>query len=637
MKNKKTGRMKMIKMIKKLTVCLLVIALTVPSLLVAARQSAVRPADVPLVERALAFMSGQQTVASAMYNTYVIQDDGSLWAWDRNTNWSDPHRVHVMDNVYSVSASGDWQGDVYILTNDGVLWESNRTWASDWITQIRNIERVKDDVKAFSAGDGQVSAITNDGSLWTWVLRWDGRGNPTRIMGNVVAVCGTFAITDDGRLWGWGSNRSGRLGDGTTTNRQDPTFIMDDVIAVSSGWSHTAAIRSDGSLWAWGSNWSGALGDGTTTDRHRPVRIMEDVMAVSVGGGFTLALRSDGSLWSWGANESGQIGDGSATNPLVGSGWYGPFPDLNPNRYSPVRVMDDVAAIYAGGSALSVAIRNDGSLWAWGSTHNDILANAPALDGRWLSFRSTPVHIMDNAMIPGGGRQTNLLVGSWEFVRVQNPQYIPGFRSFDGLDILPDGTGSVWGYADFYWHIYRLYHHTFDFVTWATSAIRQWLNSEFLARFSLAEQELIVETYVVNNDNPWEFPERGGWVDTLGGDNTMDRIFLLSIDEVLRYFGDSGLIARGAAMGESARDADTDQGLFGWGISDQYNDARAALNLEGSYSWWWLRSPGVNPFDAAIVLFGGFLIMSGNNVFMEDISVGVRPALWLNLSEHYTQ
>ena len=180
---------------------------------------------------------------------------------------------------------------------------------------------------------------------------------------------------------------------------------------------------------------------------------------------------------------------------------------------------------------------------------------------------------------------------------------------------------------------HRWFHHSHEAVTWETSDIRQWLNGEFFASFSLVNQARIVETYVVNHDNPWCFADgHSGHTNTQGGNNTVDRIFLLSIDEVLRYFGDSGLVARGATMGEIAR-ADDIGRWFASGMSDEYNENRVAMDLEGLTSFWWLRSPGRNPNYAARVRHGGDISIIGYPTFREGIvsRQGIRPALWLNL------
>ena len=67
-----------------------------------------------------------------------------------------------------------------------------------------------------------------------------------------------------GSLYMWGSNDSGQIGDGTTEDRYKPTKILDHVISVILGVSHSGAITQDGSLYMWGSNSRGGIGDGTT-------------------------------------------------------------------------------------------------------------------------------------------------------------------------------------------------------------------------------------------------------------------------------------------------------------------------------------------------------------------------------------
>jgi hypothetical protein len=127
---------------------------------------------------------------------------------------------------------------------------------------------------------------------------------------------------------------------------------MSGVSAVAAGDYHSFAVTSDTGLWAWGSNFVGQLGDGSTTDQHRPKLIMDNVAEAAGGNSHTLARKSDGSLWAWGYNWYGQLGDGTS----------GP----GSNHSSPVFVMNGVTAI-AAGSVHSLALKTDGSLWAWGS------------------------------------------------------------------------------------------------------------------------------------------------------------------------------------------------------------------------------------------------------------------------------
>ncbi|MBC7561323.1 MAG: hypothetical protein H7305_00280, partial [Gemmatimonadaceae bacterium] len=75
---------------------------------------------------------------------------------------------------------------------------------------------------------------------------------------------------------------------------------------------------------------------------------------IAAGGSHTVALKNDGPDWAWGADASGQLGDG-----VIG-------PDsATPTQISPA-VLSDVRSITAGASH-TVALKNDGTVWAWGA------------------------------------------------------------------------------------------------------------------------------------------------------------------------------------------------------------------------------------------------------------------------------
>lgn len=153
----------------------------------------------------------------------------------------------------------------------------------------------------------------------------------------------------------------------------------------------------------------------------------------------------------------------------------------------------------------------------------------------------------------------------------------------------------------------RCYHSDFTSVTWEACDLRKYLNGAFLQNFSGREQKLITQTENRNADNPW--------YGTPGGRGTVDKVFLLDIDEVVKYFGDSGQL----------RERPTKDVGY---INDEYSNARIA-KYQGEEAWWWLRSPGGSGFDAAGVGRDGGLYMFGITVYYAY--GGVRPALWLNL------
>ena len=157
----------------------------------------------------------------------------------------------------------------------------------------------------------------------------------------------------------------------------------------------------------------------------------------------------------------------------------------------------------------------------------------------------------------------------------------------------------------------RAYHAQRESVTWADSDIRQYLNGEFLNRFTPEERARIVETNVINNDNPW--------YGTSGGPDTTDYVFLLSLEELVRYFGNSRRLS-------NQNHPDNPPG----GVDDRYNENRSAYYMPDGAGWpwwWWLRSPGYSSEQAAFVFIFGFINVAGVNV--DAIDYGIRPALWL--------
>ncbi|GHU64986.1 hypothetical protein AGMMS49983_11940 [Clostridia bacterium] len=172
-----------------------------------------------------------------------------------------------------------------------------------------------------------------------------------------------------------------------------------------------------------------------------------------------------------------------------------------------------------------------------------------------------------------------------------------------------------------------------DFTTtWAECSLRAWLNDDFLKDFDAKAVGQILDTAVKNDDNP----EYG----TLGGADTTDKVFLLSIDEVNKYFAsDEDMVAEfhpsEQQLSDIAERIAKNPASRYWD-ADWYGDAEAAKNelSEGfadyNGAWfWWLRSPGIYAGGAADVYGDGGVNDSG--LYVTHDYIGVRPALYLNL------
>lgn len=76
------------------------------------------------------------------------------------------------------------------------------------------------------------------------------------------------------------------------------------------------------------------------------------VSRIAAGGGFSLAVDRAGVPYSWGNDSAGQLGNGE--------------PNASRSTAAPLGTLTGVRAVAAGGEYQGVAIRTDGTVWAWG-------------------------------------------------------------------------------------------------------------------------------------------------------------------------------------------------------------------------------------------------------------------------------
>jgi alpha-tubulin suppressor-like RCC1 family protein len=184
----------------------------------------------------------------------------------------------------------------------------------------------------------------------------------------------------------------------TGGRRATPLPVLDrPVRAIAAGGAFTLFIDADGALWAAGRNEYGELGDpalptgrGNTKalrDAPAPVPGMRDVLAVAAGGAHILALRKDGTVWAWGFN-------GSFDPVAARAGQLGT--DAVDFTATPRQVpgLTDVVAV-AAGSAHSVALRRDGTVWVWGNNAFGQLGDGtrPRQVGDATSWRARPTQV----------------------------------------------------------------------------------------------------------------------------------------------------------------------------------------------------------------------------------------------------
>ena len=147
------------------------------------------------------------------------------------------------------------------------------------------------------------------------------------------------------------------------------------------------------------------------------------------------------------------------------------------------------------------------------------------------------------------------------------------------------------------------YNKTSGSVTWEKCTLRTWLNNDFLnSAFTANEQRAILTTNVDNSSSQGY----SGW-NTSGGNNTQDKVFLLSYAEAWKYF-----------TSDNAKKCN----------NTAYVASRNSyMSMAGHSDSWWLRSPGSSSSSAASVDDYG-----ARTYTVDYTNVAVRPAFWLDLS-----
>jgi len=222
----------------------------------------------------------------------------------------------------------------------------------------------------------------------------------------------------------------------------------------------------------------------------------------------------------------------------------------------------------------------------------------------------------------GGGQADNLYFGTYQQSSDGNGGY-----NIDPIKwrVLENAEGQLFLISDQNLDVFQ-YHTDWEEITWERSTMRSWLNGygasennggdsgtdytsdNFIgAAFSEKEQKAIAETTVVNDDNPNH--------NTDGGNNTTDKIFLLSIAEA----SNSSYFADDASRISTNTAYVADGGKIG---GDMYS--------AGKGDWWWLRSPGIGAYYAAGVAGNGDVDNAG--VYGDKEDRAVRPAFHLDLN-----
>ena len=281
------------------------------------------------------------------------------------------------------------------------------------------------------------NALSAPGTVWAWGSKGaTGLGNggasdskvPVQVSGlsGIVKVAAgdwhALALKSDGTVWAWGLNSAGQLGDATTINRVTPVQVsgLSGVVDIAAGSDHSLAVKSDGTVWSWGYNLLFKFGSDPGWQQYWTIphqvnqytAEIKGVTAVAAGGRNSLALMSDGTVFAWatGSYFPGKWGglsnvtrisvaktsstvvtlglalksDGTAWFPQTtvwGATVFGNSPG-GTNHYGAATQVSGLNGIVdiAGGDYHLLAVKSDGTVWAWGANYYGQLGDTTSIN-----------------------------------------------------------------------------------------------------------------------------------------------------------------------------------------------------------------------------------------------------------------
>ncbi len=357
------------------------------------------------------------SVSAGASHSLAVSSDGTVWSWGANTvgqlgDWSNTNRV-LPGTVWS---NGGWPnrlnfgktvsaGATHSVAFAGVAASTGfgevRTWGENASGQLGTGSATDYNFPFFfytipgtysrlaSAGAKHSLQVDQFGVLWQAGLGSslglsgnvlypvnvpEGVGSfawPTPLTGAALAGGGVHSLAlRGGIVYAWGANTNGQLGLTPGGSRSAVIAIsgLPPIQAIAAGDQHCMALDTTGGVWVWGANNYGQLGRGNTATAGREIPqkvITSGISEIAAGSQFCVARSTSGLVYTWGRNHQGQLGYSVVGTPLGNQ----LTPALIPSFTGVERIGSGCAAHHA------LAVKSDGSVWAWGYNASGQLGN----------------------------------------------------------------------------------------------------------------------------------------------------------------------------------------------------------------------------------------------------------------------
>ncbi len=320
-------------------------------------------------------LTGIVAASAGTGSALALTEDGEVYSWGQNGD-------HELGRV---AANGDLlPAKVVSPTGSGTLQHIVAVSMGD-----SNAVALADDGTVFSWGNYSGQAGVSRAEFANTVSAVSGSG----ALGNAVAISAGWnwsaALLSDGRIVSWGFDPGeGWLGQGTVPTRASnvpPGYVValdtglpvTGAVSLSAGYNFGLALTDAAQVFGWGGNRSGQIGQTTTSAAFSSAVLVKAadgagplsaVVAAVAGGYHALALDNTGRVLSWGASQSGQLGDG-ANHPRVNQSAL-PAPVVSAAGTGELTGVTAIAAGFAHGLALT----GNAGLLIWGTGFRGNLA-----------------------------------------------------------------------------------------------------------------------------------------------------------------------------------------------------------------------------------------------------------------------